>query len=346
VSGDGRNDWTAIVDVATEARRGRLLEQPAVGSPIVALMRIGVVGAGGVGGLVAGLLARAGHDVAVVARGKAREAIRERGLRVDSVLGDFTARVDAGAPHELSPVDAALLAVKTWQVPEVAATLAPMLGRDAVVVTLQNGVDAPDQCVEVFGPARVFGGVCHVLSWIVEPGAVKHVVAAPRVAMGAWRAPVDGRLLALRDALETAGIEARIPEDVPAALWDKFLFIASWGGVGAITRCGAGAMRTIPETRQLLVGAFEEVRAVALAKGIALRPDAVSRALALVDTLPAESIASLQRDIVAGRPSELEALSGAAARIGAGLGVPVPIHATIHAALSPQERAARAADRA
>ena len=96
----------------------------------------------------------------------------------------------------------------------------------------------------------------------------------------------------------------------------------------------------------MLVGAFEEVRAVALAKGVALRPDAVARALALVDTLPEDSIASLQRDIVAGRPSELEALSGAAARIGTDLGVPVPIHATIHAALSPQERAARAADRA
>jgi 2-dehydropantoate 2-reductase len=308
-------------------------------------MRIGIVGAGGVGGLIAGLLARAGHGVGLVARGRTREAIEERGLRVDSPLGVFTAKVDIGSPEELAPVDAVLLAVKTWQVPEVAATLGPMLRRDTVVATLQNGVDAPDQCVEVLGPERVFGGICHVLSWIVEPGSIKHVAAAPRVTLGPWRTPIDGRIQALKQALESAGVPVRIPEDFPAALWDKFLFIASFGGVGAVTRAGAGALRTIPQTRQLLVGAFDEVQALANAKQVALRPDTVAKALALVDVLPEDSIASLQRDVVAGRPSEVESLSGAAARIGTELGVSVPIHAAIYAALLPQERAARAAAR-
>ncbi len=308
-------------------------------------MRIGIVGAGGVGGLIAGLLARAGHGVALVARGRTREAIEERGLRVDSPLGVFTARVDVGSPEELAPVDAVLLAVKTWQVPQVAATLGPMLGRDTVVATLQNGVDAPDQCVDVLGPERVFGGICHVLSWIAEPGSIKHVAAAPRVTLGPWRSPIDGRIHALKQALESAGVPVRIPEDFPAALWDKFLFIASFGGVGAVTRAGAGALRTIPQTRQLLVGAFEEVQVLANAKQVALRPDSVAKALALVDVLPEDSIASLQRDVVAGRPSEVDSLSGAAARIGTELGVSVPIHTAIYAALLPQERAARAAAR-
>jgi 2-dehydropantoate 2-reductase len=308
-------------------------------------MRIGIVGAGGVGGLIAGLLARAGHDVALVARGKTRQALRERGLRVDSPLGVFSTGVEAASPEELSPVDAVLVAVKTWQVTEVAAAIGPMLGSDTAVATLQNGVDAPDQCAAVLGPGRVYGGICHVLSWIVEPGSVKHVAAPPRVTLGAWRSPVDDRLRALTQALENAGVQARIADDFTAALWDKFLFIASWGGVGAITRADAGALRALPQTRQLLVGAFEEIRTLAVAKGVALRPDAVPRALALVDLIPGDSIASLQRDIVAGRPSEIEALSGAAARIGAELGVPVPIHATIHAALLPQEQAARAAHR-
>jgi 2-dehydropantoate 2-reductase len=308
-------------------------------------MRIGIVGAGGVGGLIAGLLARAGHDVALVARGKTRQALRERGLRVDSPLGVFSTGVEAASPEELSPVDAVLVAVKTWQVTEVAAAIGPMLGSDTAVATLQNGVDAPDQCAAILGPGRVYGGICHVLSWIVEPGSVKHVAAPPRVTLGAWRSPVDDRLRALTRALENAGVQARIADDFTAALWDKFLFIASWGGVGAITRSDAGALRALPQTRQLLVSAFEEIRTLAVAKGVALRPDAVPRALALVDLIPGDSIASLQRDIVAGRPSEIEALSGAAARIGAELGVPVPIHATIHAALLPQEQAARAAHR-
>jgi len=305
-------------------------------------MRIGIVGAGGVGGLIAGLLARAGHDVALVARGKTREAIEARGLRVDSPLGVFDAHVVAASAHELSPVDAVLLAVKTWQVPEVASTLGPMLGPNTFVAPLQNGVDAPDQCVEALGPERVFGGICHVLSWIAEPGAVKHVGAAPRVTLGAWRSPVGARLDPLKQALESAGVSVRIAPDFPAALWEKFLFISSFGGVGAITRSGAGAIRAIPQTRRLLVGAFEEVRAVAAARQIETRPDAVERALALVDSLPEDAIASLQRDVVEGRPSELESLSGAVARIGAEVGVPVPIHTTIHAALLPLEQAARA----
>jgi 2-dehydropantoate 2-reductase len=305
-------------------------------------MRIGIVGAGGVGGLIAGLLARAGHDVAVVTRGKALGAIREHGLRIDSPLGVFSVPVEAAeAPQELSPVEALLVAVKTWQVPAVAATLGPMLGREGIVVPLQNGVDAPDQCADALGNDRAFGGICHVLSWITEPGAIKHVSAAPWVTLGAWRSPVRPPLEAVRQALESAGVGARIAADFPAALWDKFLFISGFGGVGAISRAGASAMRSVPQTRQLLVGAFEEVRAVAGARGIALRPDAVARALALIDMLPVDATASLQRDIVAGRPSELDSLSGAVARIGAELSVPVPIHGAIHAALLPQELAAR-----
>jgi 2-dehydropantoate 2-reductase len=218
-----------------------------------------------------------------------------------------------------------------------------MLARDAIVVPLENGVDAPDQCATALGAHRVFGGLCHVLSWIADPGSIKHVGEGPRVTVGAWQAPVDGRLEALKQTLDAAGVRSRIATDFHAALWDKFLFIASFGGVGAVARSGAGALRTIPQTRRLLVGAFEEVLAVATAKAVVMKPDVVAKALALVDAIPADAIASLQRDVVAGRPSEIESLSGAVARIGADLGVPVPIHTTIHAALLPLETAARSA---
>jgi 2-dehydropantoate 2-reductase len=306
-------------------------------------MRIGIVGAGGVGGLIAGLLARSGHQVIVVARDRTRDAIRRHGLQVDSPLGVFQVPLTPASTEDLATAEAVLLAVKTWQVPEVAASLAPVLAPDAIVVPLQNGVDAPEQCARALGDHRAFGGICHVLSWIVEPGAVKHVGDAPRVTLGAWRSPADARLDALRQALDGAGVRARIAQDFPSALWEKFLFIASFGGVGAITRAGAGPLRSIPETRRLLVGAFEEVRAVATARGITMRPEAVEKAVALLDLVPEDAIASLQRDVVAGHPSELDSLSGAVARIGAELGVAVPIHTTIHAALLPMERAARSA---
>ena len=161
--------------------------------------------------------------------------------------------------------------------------------------------------------------------------------------LGAWRSPVGARLDALKPALEEAGVGVRVAANFPAALWQKFLFIASFGGVGAITRASAGVLRTVPETRRLLTGAFEEVKAVATGRGVATSPDAVAKAMGLIDVVPDDATASLARDIVAGRPSELESLSGAVARIGAEVGVPVPIHATIHAALKPMELAARRA---
>ena len=305
-------------------------------------MRIGIIGAGGVGGLTAGFLARAGHDVALVARGEALEAIRARGLQIDSELGVFTSRVDAAAsPAELAPVDAVLVAVKTWQLPDVVAQIAPMLGPATYVVPLENGVDAADQCVDALGPDRVVGGLCRMLSWIAAPGTIKHVGGAPRFTFGKWQSPIDGKIDLLVRALEEAGLEVDVAADFPAALWEKFLFIASFGGVGALTRSTAGELRAIPQTRRLLTLACEEIRAIALSKRIGITDDIVLRTMHYIDTLPETATASLQRDVVAGRPSEIDALSGAVARIGAELGAPVPTHSAIYGALLPLERAAR-----
>jgi len=305
-------------------------------------MRIGVVGAGGVGGLLAGLLSRAGEDVALVARGAALEAIRARGLSVKSTLGVFDTRVDAGdTTATLAPVDVALVAVKTWQVAEVAKTLGPWLRPGGFVVPLENGVDAPDECAAAVGAERVVGGLCHMLSWIASPGMIEHVGGPPSVTLGAWHSPLGKRIEPLLGALEKAGVKTRVAEDYPAALWEKFLFIASFGGVGAVTRATAEELRGIPETRRMLAAAFAEVRCVAVARGVTLAPDVVDKTLAYVDALPAGATASLQRDVVAGRPSEIASLSGAVVRIAGELGVPAPIHGAIFASLLPLEHAAR-----
>ena len=174
-------------------------------------MRIGVVGAGGVGGLVAGLLARAGHDVAILARGDALAAIRARGLAIDSPLGVFSAKVEASdALRELAPVDAVLVAVKTWQVAEVAASLGPWIGPGGYVVPLENGVDACDECVTHLGEERVVGGLCRMFSFLEAPGAIKHVGPAPTATLGAWRTEVKGRIEPLVAALDEAGIATTV----------------------------------------------------------------------------------------------------------------------------------------
>jgi 2-dehydropantoate 2-reductase len=306
-------------------------------------MRIAIVGAGGVGGLLGGLLARSGVEVAFVARGAQLVALRERGLQVNDARGAFhVARVEAAEdPAALAPADAVLVAVKGWQVKEIAPRLAPLLSPGGFAVPLENGVEAADELARALGEERVAGGVCYMLSWLEAPGVVRHVGAPPRVTLGERHAGPSERVERLAAALRAAGVEARVADDVDAAAWEKFLFIAPVGSVGAVTRAPMGVVRSLPETRELLTLAMEEIAAVGRARGVRLAPDAAARALAIVDRMPADATASMQRDIQAGRPSELLDQTGAVVRMGRELSVPVTANAFMFASLLPQEQAAR-----
>lgn len=309
-------------------------------------MRIVVVGAGGVGAVVGGLLSRAGTDVAFVARGAQLAALRERGLRVESARGSFhLPRVEASDdPARLAPADAVLVAVKGWQVAEVAPKLAPLLARGGFAVPLENGVDAAAALARALGEARVAGGLCHMVAWVEAPGLVRHAGEMLRVTVGEMRGGSSTRVDSLLGALRQAGVDAVAADDVEAACWEKLVFIAALGGVGAATRAPVGAMRAIPETRALLEAAMEETAAVARARGVRLAPDAVAKALAIVDRLQPDATSSMQRDVQSGRPSELMDLTGSVVQKGREVGVPVPAHAFLLAALLPQEEVARRND--
>jgi 2-dehydropantoate 2-reductase len=306
-------------------------------------MRIVVVGAGGVGGIVGGLLAHAGVDVAFVARGAQLAALRERGLRVQSARGNFhLAQVEASHdPAELAPADAVLVTVKGWQVAEVAPRLVPLLTEGGFAVPLQNGVDAPEVLARVLGEDRVAGGLCHMFAWVESPGVVRHAGEALRVTMGERRGGSSPRIEALARVLRDAGVDVAVSDDVEAAAWEKFVFISAFSGVGAVTRAPVGIVRAVAETRALLATAMEEAAAVGRARGVRLPTDAVSKALAIIDRLQPDTTASMQRDIQAGRPSELMDQNGAVVQKGREAGVPVPAHAFLLAALLPQEKAAR-----
>jgi 2-dehydropantoate 2-reductase len=308
-------------------------------------VRIAVVGAGAVGGYFGGRLAEAGEEVVFLARGAQLDAIRTRGLRVSSSQGDFTIHPEAVVehPHDAGLVDAVLLGVKAWQVPEIAVTLAPMLRPSSVVVPLQNGVEAPRQLTEVLGKNPVLGGLCRVLASVTEPGHIEQNGIDPYIAFGELDGSRTPRIERLHAAFAKAsGVTAEVSSDIVAAMWAKFLFISAFGGVGAITRSTAGVIRTRPETRRLLIQALEEARQVALAHSVRLPEDVVGGAMEVIDQLPEQGTASMQRDIAAGRPSELEYQSGAVVRLGQEVGVPVPVHTLIYQSLLPLERRARA----
>lgn len=308
-------------------------------------MRIAVIGAGGVGGVFGGLLAQAGNDVSFVARGEHLAAIRAGGLRVHGPWGTFAVHPRAAAaPADLAadaPFDVLLVAVKAGQVREVAPGLGPLVAAGTTVVPLQNGVEAASTLAEALGVGPVAGGLCHVIAWREGPGEVRTTGTPLQITVGELSGGRSARLERLAGVVRASGAGAVVADDVLAATWEKFLFIDPLSSVGAATRAPLGVMRAEPRIRALLVAAAEEVAAVARARGVRLPSDAVARTMARYDELPAATTASMQRDVAAGRPSELHEQTGTVVRLGEEAGVPVPLHRLLLTVLSPQEAEAR-----
>ncbi|HYC59938.1 MAG TPA: 2-dehydropantoate 2-reductase [Thermoanaerobaculia bacterium] len=306
-------------------------------------MRIAVIGAGGVGGYFGGRLAQAGHDVTFIARGATLDALKSNGLRVDSILGDFV--IDpvqvTNDPASIGEVDAILMAVKAWQLPEAATGALPMIGAETIVVPLENGIDAPDVLANIVGREHVAGGLCAIVSFVVEPGRIKHAASEPIVMFGELDNRPGERLERLRGAFAGAGVNAEVPQDIHRSMWTKFLFIATMSGIGALTRVPVGVWRADPEIRNLASRSLHEIVELASARGVDLGEDAIQRTWQRYDALAPDATSSMQRDIMEGKPSELEAQLGAIVRLARESGVDVPITSILYHALLPQELRAR-----
>ncbi|MEQ8276284.1 MAG: 2-dehydropantoate 2-reductase [Deltaproteobacteria bacterium] len=305
-------------------------------------MRFAIFGAGGVGGYFGGRLQDAGEDVAFVARGAHLEALRTTGLRIESPLGELhLTSVEAhDDPKAIGPVDVVLLAVKTWQLDDALAQIEPLLGEDTCVVPLLNGVEAAARTAERIGAERVLGGTCKIISHLGAPGTIVHVGSTPWIGFGELDGTIRPRGEALKAALKNAGVAARLSDAIESLVWDKLVFVASVGGVGAMCRVPIGAFRDVEPTRRTMHAAMLEIVEVARARGVDLDASAAERAMQFVDALPYEGTSSLQRDIAAGRRSELDAWTGAVVRLGRAAGVATPVNDVVYAALLPLERAA------
>ncbi|MEO8466920.1 MAG: 2-dehydropantoate 2-reductase [Gammaproteobacteria bacterium] len=306
-------------------------------------MRVAVVGVGGVGAYFGARLAAAGTDVVFVARGAHLDAIRARGLRVDSVLGDMLIRPAHASddPGAFGPVDYVLLGVKTWQVADLAPRLEPLLKPTTLIVPLQNGVETPDELGRLLGAQHTSGGMCAGFCLIEAPGHVRHLGGVTFLRFGELSDERTPRVLALRDAFVQAGVDAAVPDDIRATLWEKLLLVVPFGSLGAVSRAPIGVLMKTPETRAFMIAGMREIEAVARANGVRLPDGAVDRALALLDKATPEGTSSMQRDIAARKRSELDAWTGAVVRLGALHYVPTPLHSFLYTCLLPLERRAR-----
>ena len=308
-------------------------------------MRIAIFGSGGVGGYLGGRLAQVGEDVTFIARGEHLRAIRTTGLRVDSPEGDFLINPARATDRvsEVGEVDLVILGVKAWQVPEAARAIKPIVDANTTVLPLQNGVDAVGELIAELGATPVVGGLCKIVSFVVEPGHIRHAGFAPSVVIGELDNRRSDRIVAIEKTFNHAGLNPKIAGDIQVALWMKFLFIASFSGVGAIANAPAGVLRSDPELRAQILRAMSETYELAHARNITLPADAIETVMASVDALPADATSSMQRDIAAGRPSELESQNGAMVRMAREAGIRVPTHQSIYEALKPLEAIARSA---
>jgi len=302
-----------------------------------ASMRIAVMGAGGVGGYFGAQLARAGHEVAFVARGRHLAALREHGLTVDSAVGPVRSlRVLAtDSPAEVGPVDLVMFCVKLWDVEAGAAALAPLLDSRAVVIPFQNGVESHEILARRLGAERVAGGVAQIGAVIQAPGVIAHTGTMARLRVGAFDARQQPRLREFVAAGQAAGIDIEHVDDIRRVLWEKFVFLVAMSGATALARQPIGVVRADADLRAVLAASMVETVAVAAAQGVAFDEKFVDRQLAFVDGLPAQMRSSMLNDLVAGNRLEAPWLAGAVVRMAAAAGLPAPVNSTIYAALKP-----------
>lgn len=307
-------------------------------------MKIAIFGSGGVGGYFGGRLALAGQDVTFIARGAHLAAVIESGLRVDSIGGDFVVNPAKAtdSPQSIGPVDLVILATKAWQLDSAIKQMRPLMGDATMILPLLNGMEHMDTLLSAFDRKNVLGGLCRISVFVAEPGHIRHVGVPPFIAFGELDNSKSRRVNSLLEIFSVLNdITVDVPNDIHVAMWEKFIFISGTSGVGAFASQTIGQFRANPETRSMLFNAMNETAAVARARGVALSERFVSDTMMRIDTIQPHIIASMQKDIMDGRPSELNEQTGAVIRMGHAVGIPTPTHEVIYAKLLPLENKAR-----
>ena len=304
-------------------------------------MKVAVFGAGGVGAYLGGRLAQAGADVHLIARGDHLAALRESGLRVESVAGDFEADLPAtDDPADVGPVDFVVFTVKAYDTESVAAKLGPLLGDDTAVITFQNGVDNEAVIADAVGREHVMGGVARIFSTIGEPGVIEHTGGPAEFVFGELDGSRSERAERFLEACERAeGVEPELSTDVRVAIWEKAAFICAQSGMTAAVRLPLGEIRSVPASWAMYRRVIEEVVAVGRAEGVDLSDDTTERLVAFAEGLGGDAYSSLHYDLTHGKRMEVEALFGAVVRraeeAGDGGGVDVPMNEALYATLKP-----------
>lgn len=303
-------------------------------------MNIVIYGTGGVGGYFGARLAQAGNKVTFIARGKHLEAIQKNGLQLKSVKGDYLVFPANATSNicEATDIDLILVCVKSWQLEVAAKEIKQVLTEKTMVISLLNGVKNTEVLGASIEKKHILGGLCKVVSKIEDYGIINHLSFEPTIVFGELDNAKTKRALLLEKVFLNAGITTKLADNIQTEIWSKFLFIATISGIGALTRATIGEMIASPEIKEIMRKTAEEIVAVANAKGVYLSENIVEQQFKMIESQPYNTTSSLQRDMMEGKPSELESQTGTIVKMGFELGVSTPVNAFIYDSLLPQEK--------
>ena len=306
-------------------------------------MNIVIYGTGGVGGYFGTRLAQAGNNVTFIARGKHLEAIKEKGLQLKSSKGNYLV-YPANATSsisEIKKIDLILICVKTWQLNDAAEKIKAVLNENTILISLLNGVENTTILGAIIDKKHILGGLCKVVSKIEDYGIINHISYEPTIVFGELDNTKTERVLLLEQIFLNSGITTKLATDIQYEIWTKFLFISTISAIGALTRANIGEMLASVEIKKIMQQTAEEILSIAKASEVNLPENIIGNQFQIIENQPYNTTSSLQRDIMEGKPSELEAQNGTVVKMGKELGIPTPINAFIYNCLLPQEKKAR-----
>lgn len=295
-----------------------------------------MLGAGAIGAYYGGQLARAGHDVALYARGENLAAIRRSGLEMRTPEGSTVVKVAAtDRADDLAAADFAILGVKSYSLDSIGPVVGRVAERGAAILPFLNGVETTDHLLAL-GVSRgaLLGGVTRISVARVQPGVVERRGPMQSVIIGELDGHTTDRVTRIAAAFRDAGADARVSNRIEVDLWQKFIFLSAIAAACGLARTPIGVLRERPRGRRLLQRAVQEAVDVARARGIALPDDETARVVGAIDALPPGTKPSFLLDLESGGPTELDVLSGAVSRYADEAGISAPVHDTVTAALA------------
>ncbi|APG61002.1 ketopantoate reductase family protein [Christiangramia salexigens] len=306
-------------------------------------MEVLVYGVGGVGGYFGGKIAKAGYNVSMIARGEHLKAIQRDGLEIESINGDFkiNPKLATDDLQEVPKPDLVILGIKSWQIPQVAQELKSVIKDNTMILPLQNGADNFEKLLKVFPEKNVLAGLCFVVSYIETPGKIKHSAFEPTISFGEIDNRLSKRIKELKALFDASGIKNFNPENIQLEIWKKFLFITTVSGIGGLTRVSIDKIRESDYLYKMMQDTANEIKELANAKNIPITREHVKQVFKTIHSQPAGTTASTQRDIMNGKPSELDNFNGYIVKEAARLGVDAPVNRSIYECLKPMETLAR-----